>query len=157
MKSTRFLISAGFTLIEILIVVSILGLLLSVTIPSFTAFRQNSSLNGDALNLVTLISRARLLAVADKGDVQYGIHLESSKVVLYPGTTYTAGASSNETYTFSSGITLSNIEINGGGSEILFNKVTGSTTQNATTTLRVTSTNASSTVIILNSGIATIL
>lgn len=146
----------GFTALEILIVIAILAILLATILPSFTNFRRSSLLNTDTMNLVTLINRARLLSVSSKYDEQYGIHLESGKAVLFRGATYSAGASTNETHLFSTGLTLSSIAINGGGSEVLFEKVTGATTQNATTTLLVTGTTSSTTVLIFPTGIATI-
>lgn len=146
----------GFTALEILIVIAILGILLSVILPSFMNFRRSSLLNTDTMNLITLINRARLLSVSSKDDDQYGIHLESSKAVLFKGSVYSAGTTTNETHTFSTGLTLSSIAVNGGGSEVLFEKVTGATTQNATTTLLVTGTTSSTTVLILQTGVATI-
>lgn len=146
----------GFTALELIIVIAILAILLATILPSFTNFRRNSMLNTDTMNLVTLINRARLLSVSSKDDEQYGIHLESSKAVLFKGATYSASEPTNETHIFSTGLALSSIAINGGGSEVLFEKVTGATTQNATTTLLVTGTTSSTTVLILPTGIATI-
>lgn len=153
MKNER---SRGFTALEILIVIAIIGILTATIMPSFMNFRRNSMLNTDTMNLITLINRARLLSVSSKDDEQYGIHLEPSKAVLFKGVTYSAGAPTNETHEFSTGLTLSSFAINGGGSEVLFDKVTGATTQNATTTLLVTGTTSSTTVLILQTGVATI-
>ncbi len=146
----------GFTALEVMIVIAILAILLATILPSFMNFRRSSLLNTDTMNLVTLINRARLLSVSSKDDERYGIHLESSKAVLFKGATYSASEPTNETHIFSTGLTLSNIAIKGGGSEVLFAKVTGATTQNATTTLLVTGTTSSTTVLIYPSGIATI-
>jgi prepilin-type N-terminal cleavage/methylation domain-containing protein len=149
-------ISFGFTALELLIVISILGLLLATIIPSFLSFRQKSILNTETQELLTTINRARLLSVSSKNDQQFGVHLESGKVVLFQGATYTSGASTNETHIFDTAVTLSSISISGGGSEVVFQKVTGATTQNATTTLLVAGTTASTTVLIRLSGIGTI-
>lgn len=148
----------GFTALEILIVIAILGILMSVILPSFMNFRRSSLLNTDTMNLITLINRARLLSVSSKDDDKYGIHLEASKAVLFKGGSYDVASSTNEVHIFSTGLTLSNIEISGGGSEVLFEKVTGATTNgvNATTTLLVTGTTSSTTVLILPTGVATI-
>ncbi len=146
----------GFTALEVMIVIAILAILLATILPSFMNFRRSSLLNTDTMNLVTLINRARLLSVSSKDDDRYGIHLESSKAVLFRGDTYSDSEPTNETHTFSTGLTLSSIAINGGGAEVLFKKITGATTQNATTTLLVTGTTSSTTVLILPTGIATI-
>ncbi len=147
----------GFTLLEIIIVISILGALLSMILPPLTSFRQKSILNTEAQEMTTLINKARLSSMSSKNDHQYGIHFEAGKIVLFEGTTYTAGAETNEEHLFNAVITLAPITINGGGAETIFQKITGSTDQNSTTTLKVTANNsASTTIIILPSGIATI-
>ncbi|MBI3634513.1 MAG: type II secretion system protein [Candidatus Yonathbacteria bacterium] len=148
--------SFGFTLLEILIVLSILGVLLSVILPSLNRFRQNSILNTETQEMITLINRARLLSVSSKNDQQFGVHFEATKVVLFVGAVYSAVAVTNEAHVFNSMLTLSSIAINGGGAEMLFEKVTGSTSQNATTTLLVIGTTASSTMVIRPTGVATI-
>lgn len=152
----RYYTSHGFTVLELLIVISILAVLLTIVVSSFSSFRRSSVLNTEVQELVTVINRARLLSVSSKNDQQFGVHLESGKVVLFEGSTYSAGASTNETHTFNSMLTLSPVVVSGGGAEVLFEKVTGATAQNATTTLLVTGTTASTTVVIRPTGVATI-
>ena len=147
---------SGFTLLEIVIVVSLLALLLNIALPSFTSFRRNSLLNTETMELITLVNRARILSVSSKNDQQFGVHLETSKAVLFQGGTYDAAATTNETRIFGEGITLSSITVNPSGSDIIFDKVTGSTVNNATTTFLVTGTTASTTIIVYPTGIATI-
>lgn len=150
-KSTR-----GFSALELIIVMAILVVLLASIVPSFLNFRRSSVLNTETQELVTVINRARLLSVSSKNDQQFGVHFEAGKVVLFQGATYSAGAATNEEHAFNSMLTLSTITINGGGSELLFEKVTGATSQNATTTLLVAGTTASTTVVIRPTGVATI-
>lgn len=146
----------GFTALELLIVIAIMAVILVIVIPSFLSFRRNSILNTEAQELVTMINRARLLSVSSKNDDRFGIHLEAGNVTLFQGATYTVGAPTNEVHSFDSAVALSMITINGGGSELLFEKVTGATSQNATTTLLVTGTTASTTVLVLPTGVVTI-
>lgn len=148
-------LSAGFTMLEMLIVISVIALLLTAVIPSFLNFRRSSLLNTETMDFVTLVNRARLLSVSSKNDSQYGVHLEAGRAVLFMGPTYSASSPSNETHVFPTAITLSNIIINGGGVEVLFEKVTGATIQNATTTLLVAGTTASTTLLIFPTGIIT--
>lgn len=146
----------GFTMFELVISFAILSILLAVILPPLIDFRRASLLNTDTQSLVTLTNRARVLSIASKDDSQYGVHLEAGKIVLFKGITYSVNDPTNETHTFGSGLTLSNIAINGGGSEVVFEKITGATTQNATTTLLVTDTTASSTVVVGKTGIVTV-
>lgn len=156
-KKTRQSWCGGFTILEIIIVISILGVIFSMILPSLTSFRQKSILNTEAQGMTTLINKARLSSMSSKNDQQYGIHFEAGKIVLFEGTTYTAGAGTNEEHLFDTVLTLAPITINGGGAETVFQKITGGTNQNSTTTLKVIVNNsASTTIIILPSGIATI-
>lgn len=148
--------SSGFTALELLIVIAIMAILLAVIVPSFLNFRRSSLLNTETQQLVTMINRARLLSVSSKNDDRFGIHLEAGKVVLFQGATYATSSPTNEVHAFDPALTLSSVAINGGGSELLFEKVTGATSQNATTTLLVTGTTASTTVLVLPTGVVTI-
>ncbi len=146
----------GFTVLEILIVISILGILMAVVVPSFTTFRSNSILNTETQEILTIVNKARISSMSSRGDLQYGIRFEATRIVLF-SVPYSEGASTNEVHIFNPALTLSPITINGGGSDVLFIKFIGSTNQNATTTLSIIgSTSASSTVIIRPSGVATI-
>lgn len=146
----------GFSALELVIVIAILAALLASIVPSFMNFRRSSILNTETQELVTVINRARLLSVSSKNDQQFGVHFEAGKVVLFQGATYFAGAATNEAHALNSMLTLSPITINGGGAELLFEKVTGATSQNATTTLLVVGTTASTTVVVRPTGVATI-
>lgn len=147
----------GFTLLETIIVISILGVVLSMILPSLSSFRQKSILDTEVQEMTTLINKARLSSMSSKNDRQYGIHFEAGKIVLFEGTTYTAGAPTNEEHSFNTALTLAPITINGGGAETIFQKITGGTNQNSTTTLKVVAnTGASTTIVIFPSGIATI-
>lgn len=147
--------SRGFTMIEMLVVIVILSILTSAVLPSLLNFRRSSLLNTETQEVITLINRARLLSVSSKNDGQFGVHFEPSRLVLFQGATYTEGVATNEEHNFDSAISGSTT-INGGGTEVLFAKVTGSASQFATTTLLFTGTTASSTVIVLKSGVVTI-
>lgn len=144
----------GVTFLELIIAVGILGLLLAVITPSFLNFRRNSILNTETQEVITIINKARLSAMSSKGDMKYGVHLESGKIVLFPGTIYTGGASGNEEHILNSALTFSVITVNGGGANVVFEKITGATSQNATTTLLVTGSTASTTIVIHPTGIA---
>ena len=147
----------GVTALELLMVIAILGILYAIIVPSFLDFRRNSILNTETLQVVTLINKARLSSISSKGDIQYGVHFEATKVVLFNGVTYSPTAITNEVHVFNTVLTLSPIVVNGGGGDTVFQKITGATTQNATTTLRVVgSATASSTVVVRPTGVATI-
>ena len=149
-------VSSGVTFLEITITVGILGLLLAVIMPSFLSFRRNSILNTETQEIVTIINKARLSTMSSKGDTKYGVHFESGKIVLFPGVVYTGGADGNEEHILNPALTLSVIVVSGGGPDVVFEKITGATNQNATTTLLVMGSTASTTIVIHPSGLAAI-
>ena len=150
----------GFTLLEILIVLAILGILVAVVFPPLINFRRSSVLNVETQEMVTLINKARLSAISSKGDVQYGVHFATTSVTIFSGTTYVPGATGNEEHIFDPTVsigTAGSIVVNGGGADVVFQRITGATDQNATTTLSVVAnTTASSTIVIRSSGVATL-
>lgn len=154
MKKSK--VSSGVTFLEITITVGILGLLLAVIMPSFLSFRRSSILNTETQEILTIINKARLSSTSSRGDIKYGVHFESGKIVLFPGVTYTGGANGNEEHIFNPALTLSVITVSGGGPDVIFEKITGATSQNATTTLLVTGSTASTTIVIHPSGLAAI-
>jgi len=149
------LFARGFTFLEVVIVIAILSIIVATVLPPLMNFRKNSTLNSEVQEVMTLINKARMSAISSKDDQQFGIHFEAGKVVLFQGVTYTPGAATNEEHILDAAIT-GITTINGGGSELLFAKIIGSTSQNATTTLLIVGTTASTTILVRQSGIVTV-
>jgi prepilin-type N-terminal cleavage/methylation domain-containing protein len=120
-------LSKGFTLIEIILVISVAVLLAGVMVFPLTKFRDNKLLISTSEVIYSVLNEARSNTTAAKNDFQYGIHFESNSATLFRGTTYSAGDANNEKINLQNVITLSQISLNGGGSDVLFNRLTGST------------------------------
>lgn len=61
----------GFTLTELMIVISIMGLLAILTLPGYNKFMANWKLNGDTQELATALRTARSTAVMKNIDVVF--------------------------------------------------------------------------------------
>ena len=61
----------GFTLTELMIVISIMGLLAILTMPGYNKFMANWRLNGDTQELATALRTARSTAVMKNIDVVF--------------------------------------------------------------------------------------
>lgn len=83
----------GFTFIELLIVMGILTILASATIPVYGNMQVASQQNEASSQLIQLLRQAREFSVAGKNDSSYGVYFqentgESDKAVLYKGDSY---------------------------------------------------------------------
>lgn len=128
---------AGFTAIETLTVVAILLVILIITVMSFTLFQQERDLDGATEGLTSAFEQARSQTLASQNQTVYGVHLEANRYVLFVGATYVPGAATNQDFTLSSSIELSGWALAGGGSAVIFDRLTGKTSQPGTVTLRI--------------------
>ncbi|MBI2100190.1 MAG: prepilin-type N-terminal cleavage/methylation domain-containing protein [Candidatus Vogelbacteria bacterium] len=119
----------GFSLIEVLIVGAILVIILKIVFNPFTAFRNQQALKGAVEEVLSTLQQARGQTIASTGDSQYGVHLAGTQVVLFTGSVYNAGSATNYVTTLSSLVNLGNISLAGGGSDIIFQRLTGATSQ----------------------------
>jgi len=71
MKTSPKAKSAGFTLIELMLGVAILGILLSVGMPSFTRMIRNAEIRSAAESVSNGVQRARAEAVSRNAKVQF--------------------------------------------------------------------------------------
>lgn len=128
----------GFTAIELLIAVFILSLIAGGIVFSFKNFQKHQSITFSAARVVGLLEEARALTLSAKNDTNYGVHFEASQAVLFEGASYVAGAEENKPIVLDAGVAFTAIDLNGGGSEVVFERLTGATSQYGTTTLSVT-------------------
>lgn len=119
----------GFTAIEILIVISILGLLSFITLGFFVDYRRSQGTTQDVELIASLLYKARSDAVSSNGSFDYGVRFASSTATTFRGSAYNASDPLNQTFSFASGNFLSVIALTSGGVDVVFNKLTGETVQ----------------------------
>ena len=125
----------GFTVIEILIVISVLGLLSLITLGFFVDYRRSQGTTQDVELISSLLYKARSDAVSSNGSSDYGVHFASSTATTFKGTTYNALDVNNQTFSLTSGNFLSIISLTSGGRDVVFNKLTGEAIQSGSLTL----------------------
>ena len=128
---------AGFTFIEIVIVLAILLILFAITVGSFSQFNKSVTLGRDAEKIISMLNQARTNTIASKGGIQYGVHFESAKAVIFSGAVYNPNALDNDPFYLKTFESLSSISLEGGGSEIVFSRVTGTTPNFGSVTLSI--------------------
>jgi len=133
----------GLTLVEVLVVIGVMALIVGIVFGSFNSFRGTKSVSIDAETVVEILRQARNETLSSKNAGAYGVKFATSTMTIFLAPTYVAGTATNRDFTLSSPKTVLTLSLTGGGSTIVFNKLTGETSQNGT--IAVSSSVASST------------
>jgi prepilin-type N-terminal cleavage/methylation domain-containing protein len=111
MQHTR----AGFTLIEVLLSVSIITLLAGLSLPVYASFQDRNNLDVTAQSLAIMLRRAQTYARGVAGDSQWGVEIQSTGATLFKGATFAGRtAAFDETTSFPPTLTPSGV------SEVIF-------------------------------------
>jgi len=141
----------GFSFIEILIVIGIIGILSAIIIYAFSGLRDSFLLRGEKGRVISLANDARTKTLSSQNDTAYGIHFDADQAVLFAGGTYATGTIGNEVLLLDDRIEISSIDLFGGGSDILFKRLTGETDQIGTVEIQIIGNASSTEVITINS------
>ncbi len=121
--------NSGMSLVEVLIVVALFGIIVGIVGFSFSGYRNSQALSNAENETVALVNEARSRTLAGDSANAYGIHLEASRVVLFVGSSFIDTATSNRVVSFDNTITMTSLSLAGGGSDVIFKKLTGGTDQ----------------------------
>ncbi|HEY4487119.1 MAG TPA: prepilin-type N-terminal cleavage/methylation domain-containing protein [Candidatus Paceibacterota bacterium] len=119
----------GFTVIEIAIAVTILAIVAGTIFAGFHNLLLRQTLGQINEDVVSFLRETREKTTGREGGFSYGVHIEESELVRFRAPSYMEGAPSNEQYTISEGFHVASYALNGGGQEIIFENITGATTQ----------------------------
>ncbi len=148
----------GFTVLELMIVIVVLLVLAAILIPNFPLIQQRTELNNGVQEFVGVLKSAQNRALASDANSQYGVYIDTSvsphKYVLFKGASYAVREQAyDQNYFLSNNVEFYAISL-GGGNEIFFNKLTGSSQQSGSVSLRSKIDNSQNkTVYIANSGV----
>ncbi len=80
----------GFTLMEVLLIVSISILLAITTLPIYSNLQISSQLEGNTSQIIQIIRTARERSAAGFNNAQHGVYFQADRYTLYQGTSYTS-------------------------------------------------------------------
>ena len=129
---------SGLTLIEIIIVLAIFVIIILVgnnITSSLFSFGKEKILDKEMAKIKSELEEARVLTLASKGGVSYGIHFDTEQIVLFQGSSYLPNSPSNSTENIDFKVNISNVALTGGGNEVMFQKISGETNQSGNITI----------------------
>jgi hypothetical protein len=129
---------------------AIILLLAYMALAAFGQFRAKKTMDAAVEVTLAAFSQAHLDTLSSKNSQQYGVHLDTDKVVYYLGPTYVAGAATNISYVLHPVLEIANITLTGGGTDVLFNRLTGGTSQAGTFEVRQKGSTTVKTIITVN-------
>ena len=143
---------AGITLIELLVSTAVIIVVVVLVMSGFNSFRESAQLNEAHSAILSALRDARSRTLSGNKNIQYGVHFETNQIVLFSGSSYSSGSSSNEPYAIPSLARISSINL-GGSSDVVFTRLTGSASVSGTVVIEsISNTQKTKTVTILSSG-----
>ena len=159
LQATSYKLQAnrGFTFIELLVVIGVVAILASGVLIAYRAASGRIELKTNAFKIVDVLNLARQRTIASLGASNYGVHFETNQFVLFKGTVYNASDPNNIFYSLPAALEIADVSLAGGGSEVVFDRITGKTAQSGSLKARLVSdTGKFKTINILSSGRADI-
>ena len=127
----------GFTLLEIALSIGVLTLIGALSLVSFVNSRRVRDLTVAGADTLSVLRLAQAKAVAGEDASAWGVRLEQSRTLLFRGTDY-ASATLTTAYPLPATVEIANVVLQGGGSELVFRRLDGRTSQPGTFEVRVT-------------------
>ena len=134
-------------------VIAIIGIISAFTYGLFHNMNKGQSVSRQVSVLSAVLERARSMTLSSESDSLYGVRVLSNQLVLFQGDTYSSTATTNQVYSIIPPVEITEYSLNGGGSDIIFNRLTGGTDNYGTITVAIPSTGASSTITIYATGL----
>ncbi|MEX2013760.1 MAG: prepilin-type N-terminal cleavage/methylation domain-containing protein [Parcubacteria group bacterium] len=129
----------GFTIIEILVALAILGLVIVVTTSSFSRLNSSQALEKSASLITSTLSQARSISLSSKDNSQYGVHFSLTELVIFKGDDYVPLASDNIRVALNPAVEIREVALSGGGSNVIFWRLSGKAASSGTVTVSLVS------------------
>ncbi len=147
----------GLTVIELLVVLVVLGVIFSIVIPQFSRMRENQVLKSGVQDILSSLNKARSQTLASLNSLNYGVHFEPNKIIIFTGTGFSPSASDNEIIDIITPARISNVTLNlvsDISGEMFFSRLSGSPSK--TGTIIISTTNYSKIITIWATGVVSV-
>lgn len=118
----------GFTLIEVLLVISILAILLTLGTVVFNSFGRKDQMSVEAREIEAVINEAKVKTLAGfslGGDesLNFGVYFQTDRYILFPGITYDSLNTHNQEFLLPESLEITPIFFP--SNSVVFEKITG--------------------------------
>jgi prepilin-type N-terminal cleavage/methylation domain-containing protein len=117
----------GYTVVELLVVLGVLGMLAGLSMVGFANFSKKEALDAGAAALIAGLRDARAQTLASVGGSQYGISVSTTSFAFFKGATYDSAATTTSVFKFSSYVRASSTE-----PVFVFQRITGNAVASGT-------------------------
>jgi Tfp pilus assembly protein FimT len=142
---------------EILFSLSILLILFFIVTSVFSSIAKKQSVESDANLIHSILIQARNQTITSQNASQYGVHFASTSVTLFAGSSYNPSDTSNQIYFLNPSDTILTLSFNGGGTDVVFLRLTGETTQDGVLTVRSLLASSTKTITLFKTGLVEVL
>ncbi|MEK7088993.1 MAG: type II secretion system protein [Patescibacteria group bacterium] len=118
----------GITAVEILVVVTIIGILVTVALPQFSKMKENQVFKNAVEDIISALHNAQSQSLASTNFSEYGIHFQSDQIIIFKGKTFSLGAQGNNIININSPASISNVTLAGVSStsgDVYFKRLSG--------------------------------
>jgi len=130
----------GFTLIELILVISIIGVLVGLGMISYQGFQKRTNLDVEVQRIINVLRSAQSEAISAKEGSSYGVHFTANEYTLYRGNNWEdPGKEIIDTYETHTYIELFDINFaeDAGSDDVVFDKLTGTTANAGSVKVRI--------------------
>lgn len=128
----------GITALEILLVLSVLGVIFLIVIPHFSTIREMQVLKSGTEDILSSINKARGYTLSSLNSSEYGVHFQSDKVIIFKGKVFSDVAGDNENISLTDPAVISDVTLGGvpaSAGDFYFNRLSGAPSATGTITI----------------------
>src|SRR4030042_1401624 len=118
-------VKKGFSLIEFVIVIGILGILVAFVLVIINSFQKERFLNASAEEIINSLRFPQSKTLASEQASSYGIYFENNKYALFRGNFFDPASPDSEIHWLPSSLIISQINLSDSTSSVAFERLTG--------------------------------
>ncbi len=122
----------GFTVIELLIIGSVMLIILALSASVFSTLYRKTDIDVFRDNIISTLKLARNKTLASEQTARYGVYFDTvsdpHRYIFFQGQNYTSrNITFDEIYILPSSLEIAEVNLNGEGKEVVFNRLEGTT------------------------------